>query len=292
MVNPILKKLGFSPTDRIVVVHADDIGMCQSTVPAIAELFEFGLVSSAAVMVPCPWFPAAADYAREVPDSDLGVHLTLNSEWEVYRWGPLSTIDPSSGLIDEDGYFYNVTEPTQAHADLSALQLELRTQIQRARAGGIGPTHVDTHMFCLGHPRFFESYLAAGLEAQTLPVVFRPGSLGWRAFDLPQEGPMVGAVSELEQNGIPMIDDIYMMNLATHEDRLEEAKHAFRALSPGVTHFILHPAIDSPEIRAMAPDWRCRVADYETFRREELREFIKNIGVQIIGYREIRDLIS
>ncbi len=189
MTNPILKELGFSATDRVAVIHADDIGMSQSTLPAIEDLFDDGLVSSAAVMVPCSWFPGAAAYARTHPEADLGVHLALNSEWETYRWGPLSSVDQKSGLIDTDGYFYDNTEATQAHADLGAVQLELRAQIQRAVEAGIDPTHVDTHMFCLGHPRFLETYLQAGFDAETLPIIFRPGGLGWRAFDLPLEGP-------------------------------------------------------------------------------------------------------
>jgi predicted glycoside hydrolase/deacetylase ChbG (UPF0249 family) len=292
MVNPVLKKLGFAPTDRLVIIHADDIGMCHSTLPAIEELFDFGLVSSAAVMVPCPWFPGAAALARNKPDLDLGVHLTLNSEWEVYRWGPLTTVESASGLIDNEGYFFSDPEATQAQADLPAVQLELKAQIHRARGGGIDPTHVDTHMFCLGHPRLFDSYLSAGLEANTLPVVSRPDSTAWFAFNLPQEGPMVDAVLELEAQGIPMIDDIYMMNLDSHLERLEEAKQALSRLSPGITHFILHPAMDSPELRAMAPDWQCRVGDFEVFRSLELQKFITEIGVKIIGYKEIRDLIA
>ena len=292
MENPILKQLGFDLKDRLVVIHADDIGMCQGTLPAIEALFDFGLVSSAAVMGPCPWFPGAAKLARQNPDWDLGVHLTLNSEWEVYRWAPLSTVDQNSGLIDAEGFFHHEPEATQAQAGLPVVQRELQVQIQRARAAGVDPTHVDTHMFCLGHPRFFDSYLRAGLDAQTLPVLCRPHTPAWYAFDLPREGPMVDTALELLDRGFPMIDDIYMMNLDTHLDRLAEAKQAFDALSPGITHFILHPAIDSPELQAMAPDWQCRVGDYETFLSVELKRYLADIGVQIIGYRELRELVT
>ncbi len=292
MENPALKQLGFDKTDRLVVIHADDIGMCQSTLPAIEALFEFGLVSSAAVMVPCPWFPGAAKLARQNPAWDLGVHLTLNSEWEVYRWAPLSTVARDSGLVDAEGYFHRDPEATQSHAEQPAVLQELQVQIQRARAGGLNPTHVDTHMFCLGHPKFFDGYLRAGLDAQILPIVCRPNTPAWYAFDLPREGPMVDAALALVDRGLPMIDDIYMMNLDTPLDRLEEAKQAFGALKPGITHFILHPATESPELRAMAPDWQCRVGDYETFMREELKNFLGDIGVQIIGYRELRELVT
>ena len=98
--NPALKKLGFSENERLVIIHVDDIGMCQASVAAFADLWDFGLVSSGAVMVPCPWFLEAAKYASQHPQADLGVHLTLNCEWDTYRWGPLSTCDPQTGLLD------------------------------------------------------------------------------------------------------------------------------------------------------------------------------------------------
>src|SRR5580765_7001185 len=105
-VNPTLKRLGFASQDRVVLIHADDIGMSQSTIGALADVMEFGLVSSASVMVPCPWFPTAAAWSREHPDADIGVHLVLTSEWEHYRWRPVSTLDRASGLIDEEGFLH------------------------------------------------------------------------------------------------------------------------------------------------------------------------------------------
>jgi len=107
--NPYLHKLGFSNTDRVVILHADDIGMCQGSVSAYADLLDFGLLSSAAMMTPCSWFPAAVNTYHQRQDTlqlDVGVHLTLNSEWTNYRWRPISTCDPGSGLLDAAGYFH------------------------------------------------------------------------------------------------------------------------------------------------------------------------------------------
>src|SRR5881275_3142643 len=108
--NLTLKKLGYGADDRVVIIHADDIGMCQATLPALADLLDFGLVSSAAVMVPCPWFRAVVAFCAVYPAVDMGVHLTVNAEWESYRWGPLSTRDPATGLLDKQGYFHQWTE--------------------------------------------------------------------------------------------------------------------------------------------------------------------------------------
>ena len=109
--NPILQKLGYSNNDRVVIFHADDINMSQASLAAYIDLVDYGLVSSAAAMAPCPWFPALARYLRENqgnPAIDIGVHLTLNSEWDAYRWGPISTADKATGLIDEEGYLFLV----------------------------------------------------------------------------------------------------------------------------------------------------------------------------------------
>ena len=151
--NPVLKKLGLTPEDRAVIIHADDIGMCQATVTAYADLMDFGLVSSGAVMVPCPWFPYAADYCRQHPDVDTGVHLTLTSEWDSYRWGPISTRDPASGLVDDEGCFYRSVAEAQEYGQPDAVQREMQAQVERALAAGIDVTHVDTHMGTVAAPQ-------------------------------------------------------------------------------------------------------------------------------------------
>ena len=113
-INPYLQQLGFQADDRVVVVHADDIGMCHATLPAIDELMAFGLVTSASAMVPCPWFLEAASWHRRNPQFDLGIHLTLTSEWQHYRWGPLSCRDEESGLVDDQGYFHGTPRTSPA----------------------------------------------------------------------------------------------------------------------------------------------------------------------------------
>lgn len=286
--NPFLKKLGFSDTDRVAVIHADDIGMSQATLPAMQELLAFGLVSSAAIMVPCPWFAGAAALAAAHPNADFGVHLTLNAEWDGIRWGPVSTTDPSSGLVDPFGHFFNNTPETRQKADRTALRAELDAQLAFAKQAGIHITHADTHMFCLGTPDLIPLYVAAALDAGTLPVLMRPRSPGWEFFGLNEDEGLLEFTRGLEERGVPLIDGIYMMNLDTPENRLEEAMAAMDNLPAGFTHFILHPAADTPELRAMAPDWRCRVADLETFQDERLQAHIRNVGVQVIGYETLR----
>ena len=152
--NPLLKRLGLSDDARAVIFHADDVGMCQASLAAYVDLVDFGLISAASTMVPCSWFPATAAFCRDHPGEkvDMGVHLTLTSEWDGYRWGPISTRDPASGLMDTDGYFHPDTESAQAHGDPAAVQLEIQTQVERALAAGIDVTHIDSHMGTVFHP--------------------------------------------------------------------------------------------------------------------------------------------
>jgi len=130
--NPVLRHLGFAASDRVVVIHADDLGMCQATVPAFPDLLAAGLVSSGSVMVPCPGFPQTAALLRGYPAADVGLHVTLTSEWAGYRWGPLTTRDPATGLVDRDGYFPRDTETLWQHIDIAAASAEM--QAGRARS--------------------------------------------------------------------------------------------------------------------------------------------------------------
>lgn len=293
--NPMLRQLGLADTDRVAIIHADDIGMCQATLDAFADLDAFGLVSCAALMVPCPWFPAAAAYARTHPRADFGVHLTLNCEYTSYRWGALSTCDPASGLLDDDGYLHRRPEQTQARGEPAAVRAELRRQVQRALAAGVAVSHIDTHMGTVAHRKFVSAYVELALEFRLPVMLMRYDEAGWRrAWDMDAEtaAQAAAAVQELEAAGVALVDHIAGMRLDAPDDRLAQARAALGALQPGITHFIIHPAADTPELRAITPaDWPSRVGDYRTFMSEELARFVRDSGIHVIGYRALRYLM-
>jgi predicted glycoside hydrolase/deacetylase ChbG (UPF0249 family) len=291
--NPVLRKLGFADDDRVVIIHTDDIGMCQATMSAFADLVDFGLISSGAVMVPCPWFPHVAAYCRQHPRVDLGVHLTLTSEWDAYRWGPISTRDPASGLMDEEGYFHHRSEQVQEHGDAAAVQLELQMQVDRAVAAGIDVTHADSHMGAVAQLEFIPAYVQLAIQHRLPAMILRLDEMGWREVGLDQETAAFATqlVQQLEAQGLPLLDHLVGLPLDRPEDRVALAKQAFDGLPPGLTHFIIHPAQDTPELRAIAPDWPSRVADYEAFTSKELRDTVGDSGVQVIGYRALRELM-
>jgi predicted glycoside hydrolase/deacetylase ChbG (UPF0249 family) len=291
--NPALRKLGFADDDRLVIIHIDDIGMCQSTLSALDELLDFGLVSSGAVMVPCPWFQQTALYLRH-RDADIGVHLTLTSEWDGYRWGPISTRAADSGLLDEEGYFYHTEHEVQQHGDPAAAAVELKAQIARALAAGIDVTHIDSHMGALAHPKFVPIYVQLALDYRLPPtILLRGDETHFRAMGLDAHMTTIAiqTMQMLEEQGVVLLDNVVGLPLNQPDNRLEQAKAALAALPSGITHFYIHPAHDTPELRALAPDWPSRVADFETFMSAELRAYIREQGIHIIGNRPLRDLM-
>ena len=294
--NPVLSNLGFADTDRVAIIHVDDVGMCQASIAAFAELWSFGLITCGAVMMPCPWSLEAAKFACLHPEADLGVHLTLNSEWETYRWGPVSTRDPATGLLDEQGCLHRSSAAVQQQADPAAVQRELAAQIELARANGIQPTHADTHMGTVAHPKFIQSYLQTAMQYGLPPMMLRLDEAGWRRLNLGLDeetiAQVVRMIVTLEDMGLPLLDNITGMPLDTDPAlRFEHTKAVFDSLPAGFTHFIMHAAQDTPELRAITPDWACRAADYRTFLRDDLRQYLRQIGVQTIGYRAIQALM-
>ncbi len=289
--NPFLKKLGFSDNDRVAIIHTDDIGMCHASVQAFKDLWAFGTITSGATMVPCPWFPAVAQLCKENPEIDMGVHATLNAEWENYRWGPVSTKETSSGLLDEAGYFHQWHQAVYDNATVEAVDAEVNAQIEKALAAGINVTHVDSHMGTIMNPKFIQSYVQAAAKRLLPPMLPRLNAKGMDLMGMSEQERMAYApvMDMLESTGIPMLDGILGMPLEHDNDHIGVAKHLFGELPTGITHFIFHPSIDTPELRAIAPDWRARVANYNAFMSDDIKKLLEREDIKLIGYRAIRD---
>jgi chitin disaccharide deacetylase len=292
-----LERLGFQQTDRVVILHADDIGMCHATIPAFENLLDEGLTSSYSIMPPCPWASAALEIARQA-GADVGVHITLTSEWQHYRWRPLSTTDRKSGLFDAEGFFPRDCDEIGMNASSDAARVEMQTQFQFFADRGVNPSHVDTHMGSSFYPKLLRTYVDTTLE-YGVPALFpNPAfSFGWMghaSYEL-----AVSLAPLLIERGFPTIDHVEGMPLsndpASRDDefevRLETARAVLENIEPGITHFAFHPSVDTPELRAICPDWRSRVGDEHVFRSRELREFLQKEGIHVIGYRALKALI-
>ena len=293
-----LERLGFNSSDCVAILHADDIGMCHATIPAFENLLEFGLTSSYAIMTPCAWAGSALEIARET-QADVGVHITLTSEWTQYRWAALSTRERSSGLFDGEGFFPRDCDEIQVKAKPEAALLEMLAQFKFFADHGVEPTHLDSHMLSAFDSRLLGQYVAMALEHGT-PALF-PSSIESGFWMDDETQAMIPTLEQsLAARGFPLIDHLDGMPLSNDpnsgddhfETRLETAKSILQNLKPGVTHFAFHPSVDTPELRAICPDWRARVGDEMVFRSPELRDFLEAQNIHVIGYRALKNLIG
>jgi predicted glycoside hydrolase/deacetylase ChbG (UPF0249 family) len=291
--NPYLQKLGYSETDRLVILHTDDIGMCHASVQAFQDLWAFGTITSGATMVPCPWFPAVAQMCRENPAIDMGVHATLNAEWESYRWGPVSTRESGSGLLDGAGYFHQWHQAVYDHASPEEVEKEVNAQVERALAAGIDVTHVDSHMGTIMSPLFVQSYIQAASSRLLPNMLPRLTATGVEMMGVGEQERLayMPIMEMLESLGVPMLDGLLSMPLNEPDQsrQMEIARELLGTLPEGITHFILHPSIDTPELRAIAPDWESRVANYNVFMSDALKMLLEREDCRLIGYRALRD---
>jgi predicted glycoside hydrolase/deacetylase ChbG (UPF0249 family) len=267
--------------------------MCHASVQAFQDLWAFGTITSGAVMVPCPWFPAVARICRENPAIDMGVHATLNAEWETYRWGPVSTKDSDSGLLDESGYFHQWHQAVYDNAKPEAVEKEVNAQIEHALAAGMDITHVDSHMGTIMNPLFIQSYIQAASSRLLPNMLPRLDAKGIEMMGVGERERIMymPIMQALESMGLPMLDGLLSMplNEPSQSIQMENAKELLGNLPEGITHFVLHPSVDTPELRAIAPDWESRVVNYNVFMSDALKTFIENEDIQLIGYRPIRE---
>lgn len=270
----LAERLGYAPGAKLLVVHCDDLGSTRSANVAVYDALRHGIATSASLMVPCPW---ARDAAAMYRGEDVGVHLTLNAEWETYRWGPI-THAPS--LLDGDGGFPRTLLDLWDHADLEEARRECRTQIERAILWGFDISHLDSHMGGLQlRADFFDVYLELAVE-----------------FRLPLR--MVGASAE-RRIGFParrlaaeegiVFPDHFLYTTVGSRRSIEKALFELR---PGVTEVYLHPAVDTDELRSSHPsDWAARVEDHALLTSDPaFADLVERAGATLIGFRELRDL--
>jgi len=295
-VSAALRLLGLPEGARAVTLHADDVGMCRGANRAFLELSRSGRLDCGSVMVPCPWFPEIAREAAADAGLDLGVHLTLTSEWIGYRWGPVAVRSAKSGLLDADGYFHRDCGALRAAVEPDAAEEEMRAQLDRALAAGVDVTHLDTHMGAALLPELLPATLRIARDYR-LPLllprdlhsylsVLRMGEV--------EPGPYAEAVAAFDSAGLPVFDRFAMTPGAAPDG----AEAAYAALvtpaAPGLTYVALHPngAEDIADIQRdhprAKPHWR--TDELRLLASGHCDDAIARAGVRRIGTRALRDL--
>jgi hypothetical protein len=289
----LAERLGYGPEDRVLIIHADDVGVSHASNQAAFEGMTSGSMTCGSILVPCPWFSETVEYCREHPEADLGVHLTLNCEYPRYRWRALTGREAAPGLYDEQGYMWLTTAEAQAHVSPEEGEREMRAQVEAALAAGIDVTHLDTHMGSVLHPKFLATYVSLGIEYRLPLFLVRPDRALLESRGLSSLWELIEPqLRRVDEVGLPILDKIVFETLDYPEETKGDSyRQLFADLKPGVTHFIIHPARRSDEMSAITEDAASRARDAELFRDGAMREYVSGLGVRLIGYREIRDAL-
>jgi predicted glycoside hydrolase/deacetylase ChbG (UPF0249 family) len=282
----LAEKLGFAADAKLLIVHADDIGLAQSVNDASNKAFASGGITSGSIMVPCPWFVDFAEYYKSHPDLDVGIHITLTSEWDFYKFGGILPSTEIPSLLDENGYFYPTTEEVGLNANPAEAEKEIRAQIDRAIAYGIRPTHLDTHMgSVLARPELVEIYMKLGREYD-LPV-FAPRMM---LFAMPDD------LREMVKEEFVLVDGFFMLNVEGPEASWEdEYESMIEKIGPGLNVMIVHLAYDNAEMQAIAVNhpafgasWREKDLNY--VQSQTFQNLLNEKEIQLVSWKEIGEL--
>jgi predicted glycoside hydrolase/deacetylase ChbG (UPF0249 family) len=289
--NKLYRRLGLDPARRVAILHADDVGMCHGANRAFLDLFRKGALTCGSVMAPCPWFPEIARIAAEDRSLDLGVHLTLTSEWAGYRWGPLTRAGKASGLVDDEGYFPRTVAELAAHANAEAAEAEMRAQIDRALAFGMEPTHIDTHMGGALCPALVEAYCRVGRDYR-LPVLLpRRGEYYARVLkaDASAAALWADAAARLEAEGMPLLDDFRMTPGVPSEESDAAYRMLVETLPEGITFVAVHPNAPGDIETIIPPRAHFRTDEVRIFGSGRMATWLAAANVQTVGMRPFLD---
>jgi predicted glycoside hydrolase/deacetylase ChbG (UPF0249 family) len=282
------EKLGYPKNTKLLIIHADDIGVSHSENTATITAMEKGFVSSGSIMVPCPWMPEIASYASAHPNADLGLHLTLTSEWKQYKWGPVAVRSEVPSLIDSKGFFPDNGTDVAKNAKPAEVEKELRAQIERAKQFGIDPTHFDTHMGAvLSSVEIAKVYVKLGHEYKVPVLVSGPVLKMFLGAELKD----VGAENDVLADNVVMAQpDDYKGGMKAFYTK------SLKALQPGLTVLLLHAAHNDAEMKAVTIDhadygaeWR--QADFDFFTSDDCKKVLQENDIKVVTWKEIRDKV-
>jgi chitin disaccharide deacetylase len=282
----IAERLGYPRDAKLLILHADDLAVAHSEDAASFDALDKNAITSASVMIPGPWLNEVAAYAKSHPDADLGLHLTLTSEWKTYRWGPLESKDRVPSLLDPSGYLWQDTPLAVRALKADEAEREIRAQIERAISMGIHPTHLDSHMGALfSRPDLFAVYVKVAREYK-LPFL-----------------PFIASTAPSELSSVLSKNDALVDSVVIAGPTLQAGDwktfytNAIRDLKPGLTEIIVHLGYDDAELRAVTVDyveygaaWRQR--DYDVVTSPEFKTLLEENHVILIKWKDLKRLLN
>lgn len=285
------ERLGWPADAKVVLFHSDDAGMSHASNLGTIRALETGVVTSASIMMPCPWVPEFVKYVKEHPGVDAGVHLTMNSEWDLYRWGPVAGKPAVPGLCDPDGYLWDNGKQVVEHASPDEVEREIRAQIEKLEGMGIKPTHIDSHMGTLfASPEFVERYYKVGIEKQ-IPVLAMAGHLTYVMQE--QDKDTIGAIKQLAEmawdKGLPVLDDLHTASYDWQDGKAEKFVEMLSNLKPGITMIIVHATDPTDEIPVITPSAPKRYEDTKGVVDPSVRKVIEEKGIIMTTWRELKE---
>ncbi len=300
------EKLGFPKGAKVVILHVDDAGMSFDSNEGAINALTKGVATSVSVMMPCPWVPGFVQYLKQNPSIDAGLHLTLTSEWNEYRWGPLAGKAAVPGLTDSAGDLWHSVQEVVSHASADEIDKEIRAQLDRAKSMGFEPTHIDSHMGTLfASPAFLQRYVRLGIENK-IPVMLPGGSdsIIQEETHAPnaqiQQLQAIGKV--LWQQKLPVLDDLHNVSydwkipdgIKNDDKKLQAYKtqkyiEAIQSLKPGVTMMIMHCTATTAVFQYISDSGPTRRGDMLAMMDPAFRKALKDQGIILTTWRELKE---
>jgi chitin disaccharide deacetylase len=298
-------RLGFPKGARVLILHVDDAGMSFDSNEGAENALTKGVSTSVSVMMPCPWVPGFVLFLKSHPEIDAGLHLTLTSEWVLYRWGPLSGKKNAPGLVDGEGDLWPSVAEVVQHANADEVEMEMTAQLERARTMGFEPTHLDTHMGTVyGSPEFLLRYINLGIKNH-IPVML-PGGADELIKDQNKLSDtvirrlrMLG--KQLWSAGLPVLDDLHNSSydwiipadISSDDKKLNEYKTAkyietLKTLRPGLTMMIMHCTDAGPEFKYISDSGPTRKGDMLAMMNPAFKKALADQGIILTTWREVK----
>ena len=284
------EKLGYPSGKRVVILHADDIGMCEEANISAKNYLKSDHIQSAAAMPPCPNFKEFIEWAKENPQEDIGLHLTLTSEWKTYRWGSVADSSEVPGLIDPEGKLWRSVRQVVEHASAEEVEKEIRAQIEKSLALGYRPDHIDTHMGTLyGSHEFTAAYTKVaeeyGIPAMVIDMSNPAVVEGFRQQGYPITEDMLAVIDHYQ---LPKLDYFYSIGKAdTYEAKCQKFYDLVQSWQPGLIEIIFHPSEDTEHLKTITGSWQQRIWEAEMFADPDVIQFLEDEEIIFTNWKEI-----